>query len=540
MNNKNRRNESNENKSTVNRRDLLKGAAVAGLTVATGAYGAPKNPGKPSKSPKSDLIQCENAKPGTREWLLTKTRTVPGKINSILLNGRSQVIEGYCSANSVRAEEKLQIMVSANPESAFQLEIFRTGYYNGDGARLMKRFDSLKGFTQPDPPVGENYVRECQWEPSVEFEIPKDWLSGVYLGKLTAEKTGVQSYVIFIVRDDRPCDLLFQCSDLTWSAYNRWPTDYSIYTKHKGYSSTGVPSGTVSFDRPYALFTHPVNKIKKSGGSGEYLPWEFPLAFWMEQYGYDVSYISNIDTHADPDGLLRTKGFISVGHDEYWTLDMYNNVLKARDEGVSLAFFGGNSVLCVIPMLPSGNGTPNRATRREGFFLPVSGKIPEAVKRRMVNVGGFEPNMGPDGAQLMGARLDTSGKGGGGGRGSGDWTCAQPDHWLFEGTGMKKGDSVKGLIGWEWHGAPAMDLPGISVVAEGTPFINGKPMGRYTSTLYDGPKDNIVFNAATIWWANGLSSPPGHVNPSRHGVTQQGPDKRVQQITHNLFKRIIS
>ena len=540
MNNKNRGNESNENKRNVNRRDLLKGAAVAGLGIATGAYGAPKNPGKPSKSPKSDLVRRENAKPGTRDWLLTKTRTVPGKINNILLNGRSQVIEGYCSANSVRAGEKLQVMVSANPESAFKLEIFRTGYYNGNGARLMKRFDSLKGITQPDPPVGENYVRECQWEPSVEFEIPKDWLSGVYLGKLTAEKTGIQSYVIFIVRDDRPCDLLFQCSDLTWSAYNRWPADYSIYTKHKGYSSTGVPSGTVSFDRPYALFTHPVNKIKKSGGSGEYLPWEFPLAFWMEQHGYDVSYISNIDTHADPDGLLRTKGFISVGHDEYWTLDMYNNVLKARDEGVSLAFFGGNSVLCVIPMLPSGNGTPNRATRREGFFLPVSGKIPEAVKRRMVNVGGFEPNMGPDGAQLMGARLDTSGKGGGGGRGSGDWTCALPDYWLFDGTGMKKGDSIKGLIGWEWHGAPAMDLPGMKVVAEGTPFINGKAMGRYTSTIYDGPKGNVVFNAATIWWANGLSSPPGHKNPSRHGVTQQGPDKRVQQITHNLFKRMIA
>ena len=540
MNNKKRGNESNENQSAVNRRDLLKGAAVAGLGIAAGAYGTPKNSRKPSKSPKSDLIQRENAKPGTRDWLLTKTRTVPGKINNILLNGRSQVIEGYCSANSVRAGEKLQIMVSANPESACKLEIFRTGYYNGDGARLMKRFDSLKGITQPDPPVGENYVRECQWEPSVEFEILKDWLSGVYLGKLTAEKTGIQSYVIFIVRDDRPCDLLFQCSELTWSAYNRWPSDYSIYTKHKGYSSTGVPSGTVSFDRPYALFTHPVNKIKKSGGSGEYLPWEFPLAFWMEQHGYDVSYISNIDTHADPDGLLRTKGFISVGHDEYWTLDMYNNVLKARDEGVSLAFFGGNSVLCVVPMLPSGNGTPNRATRREGWFMPVSGKIPEAVKRKMVNQQGFEPNMGPDGARLMGARLDTSGKGGGGGRGSGDWTCAQPSHWLFEGSGMKKGDSVKGLIGWEWHGAPAMDLPGMSLVAEGASFINGKEMGRYTSTLYDGPKDNIVFNAATIWWANGLSSPPGHVNPSRHGVTQQGPDKRVQKITDNLFQRIIS
>ena len=139
----------------------------------------------------------------------------------------------------------------------------------------------------------------------------------------------------------------------------------------------------------------------------------------------------------------------------------------------------------------------------------------------------------------MGARLDTNGKGGGGGQGVGDWTCAMPDHWLFEGTGMKKGDSVKGLIGWEWHGAPAMDLPGMSVVAEGNAFKGKQKMGRYTSTLYDGPKDNVVFNAATIWWANGLSSPPGHVNPSRHGVTQRGPDKRVQKITQNLFQRMI-
>ena len=117
-------------------------------------------------------------------------------------------------------------MVSVNPESNFQLEIFRTGYYGGDGARSMKRYDSIQGKTQPDPPVGEGYLRECEWEATIELTIPDDWLSGVYLGKLTAETSGIQSYVVFIVRDDRPCDLLFQCSDLTWSAYNRWPTDY--------------------------------------------------------------------------------------------------------------------------------------------------------------------------------------------------------------------------------------------------------------------------------------------------------------------------
>jgi len=97
----------------------------------------------------------------------------------------------------------------------------------------MKKFESIQGKTQADPEIGENRLRECKWEPSVEFKIPDDWVSGVYLGKLTtkkvkgvyqskltANKDGLQSYVIFIVRDDRPCDLLFQCSDLTWQAYN--------------------------------------------------------------------------------------------------------------------------------------------------------------------------------------------------------------------------------------------------------------------------------------------------------------------------------
>ena len=68
-------------------------------------------------------------------------------------------------------------------------------------------------------------------------------------------------------------------------------------------------------------------------GSGEFLLWEFPLSYWVEQQGYDVSYISNVDTHTDGPGLKRAKGFIPVGHDEYWTLEMYDNVSAARDAG---------------------------------------------------------------------------------------------------------------------------------------------------------------------------------------------------------------
>ena len=63
------------------------------------------------------------------------------------------------------------------------------------------------------------------------------------------------------------------------------------------------PNVRVSWDRPYGK-CGTLNKVDQplSQGSGEFLMWEFPLAYWMEKEGYDVSYISNVDTHADAAG----------------------------------------------------------------------------------------------------------------------------------------------------------------------------------------------------------------------------------------------
>ena len=104
--------------------------------------------------------------------------------------------------------------------------------------------------------MSELRLRECRWEPSVEIKIPDDWLSGVYVGRLSlltesAEKAPWQSYVIFIVCDRRQAGVLFQCSDNTWQAYNRWPDDYSLYTHPEG---PLVSTVEVSFDRPYGLY----------------------------------------------------------------------------------------------------------------------------------------------------------------------------------------------------------------------------------------------------------------------------------------------
>src|SRR6185503_19781534 len=105
-------------------------------------------------------------------------------------------------------------------------------------------------------------------------------VSGVYLGKLTAERDGWQSYVIFIVKDERKADLIFQCSDNTWQAYNRWPDGYSLYTDPR---AAHAPDVSVSFDRPYGKYCQ-IFDAPQSIGSGEFLLCEFPLVYWLEQH----------------------------------------------------------------------------------------------------------------------------------------------------------------------------------------------------------------------------------------------------------------
>jgi hypothetical protein len=498
----------------LDRRELLQRVAATGLTSALAPLTAAR---ADVPSARRDLIRTENDKPGTTDWQLQNTRV------DLKTRYRCPWIEGYGSHTSLRAGDTLAVMVSTNPPSPFVLDLYRLGYYGGKGGRHLARLGPFRGQTQPDPPIGEERLRECVWEPSLKIPIQADWPSGVYLGKLTAEREGLQSYLIFIVRDDRPCDFLFQCSDTTWSAYNRWPSQFALYDdgKKNWYWGPGV---RVSWDRPYGRYCQ-ILDAPLSQGSGEYLLWEFPIAFWMEKQGYDVSYISNVDAHTDARGLVRAKGFLSVGHDEYWSLDMFHNVQAAIAAGVNVAFLSGNTCCGVISVSPSGRGVPNRVISRIGQYGPIQ---EAAVKNGFPELLDLKHN-GPNEATLIGARSTFPVTGGA------DWICVKEKHWLFAGSGMKNGDRIPGLVGWEWHGDPA-DIPGLEIVGQGD-VVSRNTRGTYTATIYPGPKGNLVFNAATIWWSDGLSAPPGYQHPSAYAAKPHGPDPRVQRITANLFDR---
>jgi hypothetical protein len=488
--------------SRLRRRELLHGALALSIPAQA-----------------SETIRQENRKPGTTRWQLTKVRTSKGK------GFRTPMIEGYCSHQSVEAGQTLRFFVSTDPARRFTIDLYRMGYYGGAGGRHMTQLGPFRGNAQPEPEVGPKRLRECRWEPQAELKIPQGWPSGVYLGRLqwVAESKiehAWESYVVFVVRDRRKASILFQVSDNTWAAYNRWPDDYSLYTDPRHSWAPGV---AVSFDRPYGkyaqIYDHPL-----SIGSGEFLLWEFPLAYWLEMHGYDVTYTSNADM-VDPAQFLRAQVFLSVGHDEYWDPRQYDGALASVKAGVTHLYLSGNSVFGVTPYQRAYDGRPNRIISREGVFGGVYGDFGSFFKEPF-------PMEGPKANRLIGAHSVYPFNGGG------DWICTKPGHWMFEGTGMKEGEGVPGLVGWEFHGDPA-DIPGIEIVAEGDALSGGTKPSHWTATIYPGAKRNFVFNASTIWWAQGMASPPGHILPWSHWVRPHGPDLRVQRITQNLLQRAL-
>ena len=267
-------------------------------------------------------------------------------------------IQGYATELSVDQGETVYFKVKTDATD-YRLDIYRLGYYNGDGARLVATVQPSAALPQDQPtcdfePTAK--LVDCgNWQVSANWDVPATAVSGVYLAKLVREDaTPGTSHIAFVVRDDDGAsELLFQTSDTTWQAYNRWgeggaAAGYSLYEGPDGKASK------VSYNRPFGTRQYPTEDWVFNA--------EYPMIRWLERNGYDVSYCTGIDTDRAGAEILEHEVFLSVGHDEYWSRDMRENVTAARDDGTNLAFFSGNEVYWKIRWEPSidGSATPRR------------------------------------------------------------------------------------------------------------------------------------------------------------------------------------
>lgn len=233
-------------------------------------------------------------------------------------------IEAYASATSVKQGDTIYFHVWSSANCNFTITIKRKGLFD---TTVLTDYGSAEPYqTNQDP-----WINGCGWPVRYSLSIPEDWQSGAYIAELsfTEEELSYTTEVLFFIKPLNPgvaTKILFQSSVSTYQAYNNWGGK-SLYD----YNSTeNQRSYKVSYNRPYADLW------------GFYI-WDLPFIQWLEKEGYTVEFCTNVDLHTDSDLLSFYKLFLSVGHDEYWSWEMRDNIDFHLENNGNVAFFSGNT-----------------------------------------------------------------------------------------------------------------------------------------------------------------------------------------------------
>lgn len=279
-------------------------------------------------------IVAENAKPGTPE------------LEWDIIGKGDLSIQGFATQISVNKGEKVTFKIKTDADN-YSINIYRIGYYQGNGARKVGEGTVTAALPQTQPEDQYDLLTgktDCSnWEASAEWNAPSDAVSGFYVARLKRADNGGASHILFVVRDDAgTSDLLYKTSDATWQAYNNYGGN-SLYENNSGIPVLGFVHATkVSYDRPFYIRTG------QGDNSDCFSPFnaEYPMIRWLERNGYDVSYTTDVDLSKNVTTITpaKHKALLSVGHDEYWSAGVRKTFEDARDAGVHLAFFSGNEV----------------------------------------------------------------------------------------------------------------------------------------------------------------------------------------------------
>jgi hypothetical protein len=458
----------------------------------------------------SSIITNENLLAGAADWRVQKWPTFFDWSANTLGSAPYNEIEGYCSAHSVNIGNSIQIFVNCQ-EPTYTLKIFRLGWYGGAGSRLMLT-QNLTGRTQTIPTPNALGTVDCNWVSSYSLTVPTNWVSGIYLVKLIAGNSRVESLISFVVRDDaRVSDLVLASTYNTSQAYNNWGGK-SLYEFN---SLNGARATAISFNRPDV----------DGGGCGQVMHWELSMARFLEREGYDVKYIANNDVHVNSSILLKSKVFLSVGHDEYWTYEMKQNVMAAQAAGISTAFMAANSCYWQVRM----NGrvmTSYKENSDSDPYVNIDRKRITSQWRLLGPNYGVSDSVATAENGMIGVMYH-------GDPVNSDLIVTNPTHWLYAGTGVVAGTRFPGLLGYE---TDSMVSNGLAPVGIEKVMESPDPFGLSHATVATLPSGAIVFGSGTMQWSWGVDFCPSWAPNS--GLDRSS--EQFRKINRNLLNRMIA
>jgi hypothetical protein len=314
----------------------------------------------------------------------------------------------------------------------------------------------------------------------------------------------------------------------TFAAYNNWGGK-SLYA----FNSGNQPARKVSFDRPYAANPYGV----RLDGAGDFLRRsEYNAVRFLEREGYDLTYVTDVDTHQRPIAPAGRRGprlFLSVGHDGYWSIEMRRHVEAARDRGVHLAFLGGAACFWKIRFEPGVRGDADRTVvgyrDAAGDLDPLA--IDGAPQNDRLITGRWRdrPAAQPE-DRLIGVMYAADPV-------DADIIVGDASHWVFAGTGLKNGDALPGLLGNAVDAIGDESPPTIERLAH-SPFIESGAAGDRgrphfaDMTLYTADSGALVFAAGSVRWSWGLDD---YNTPTWHA---RRVNDAAQRMTRTLLARM--
>jgi hypothetical protein len=441
----------------------------------------------------------ENKSPGTTEWHLAPHESGPS-------------INGFANLTAASAGQRVTLYVTTQA-LRYHVSAYRIGYYGGTGGRLVWRSAELRGVAQPACTLttGVNMVACDNWAASVTLTLGPRFVQGDYLFKLVADP-GQQSYVPLTVWGPAShATYVVQNSVLTWQGWNSWG-GYDMYG--------GAPPGQTpqyasralveSFDRPYA----------NGSGAADFMALEYPLVYWAEEHGLDVTYWTDVTFSEHPGLLADHRCLLTLGHDETWTLPERNGVVRARTEGVNVVYFGASPVLRHARLQASPLG-PDReeVDYRDQTADPIYATDPgDATGNTWAEPPADAPPSEVVGDTYQGYGLDDP------------MVVTDAAAWPFAGTGAVDGEQLDGVEAGDYDAYDTSEdnPPGVEVLSHSpvhpeVGHILYADMTYYTWAQGSGG----VLATGTIGWIPALSP--------CSGTLPRCPSQLVQAVTGNIL-----
>lgn len=385
-------------------------------------------------------------------------------------------IEGYTPKVSYLPKEVLELKVHS-PSPRFSVDFIRFGAEE----RVLRTISNIPGQKQNYPTYA--YRNGLNWKTSLRFTIPRDWKTGLYGARLY-DGTGNDFYISFNLK--RPLDpalpkrkrIAVLSSTNTWQAYNTWG-GASLYKYLLDDDVKPLHAQMVNTQRPN-IEASPI-------GSPNHLANAEKLVLaWLERNHYPFHVISDLDLDQQPQ-LLQSFGTLIINtHGEYWTEEMYNRLEEFLDQGGNLVTLSGNAVYW--------------KTVRQQHHLEVR-KI-FGYHTLTSEAGGLWRDVKRPESKILGVCYTPTGY-----MTFKPYRVIEPDHWIFQNTGLKKGDLIGGS-GLNRGGASGHETDKMDSFSPKNTILLAKGLnpdqGGAEMVYYDHPGGGGVFSVGSVTFGGSL------------------------------------